>query len=121
MMGLIRRGALCAAVGAALLGAAPSAWAQGSGAIRVVSGVTTDRINVPIDRAVVIETDRPVGELSIANPSIADVAVLGENNLYILGRATGRTTLTLVDDVGLLLAKVDVQVAPDVTEFKERL
>ncbi|MEL7214450.1 MAG: type II and III secretion system protein family protein [Pseudomonadota bacterium] len=108
-------------MGAALLGAAPSAWAQGSGAIRVVSGATTDRINVPIDRAVVIETDRPVGELSIANPSIADVAVLGENNLYILGRATGRTTLTLVDDVGLLLANVDVQVAPDVTEFKERL
>ncbi|MEL6584275.1 MAG: type II and III secretion system protein family protein [Pseudomonadota bacterium] len=92
-----------------------------SPALRIVSGNTTDRISVPIDRAVVIETARAVGELSIANPSIADVAVLGENTLYILGRATGRTTLTLVDDRGDLLANVDVQVTPDVTEFKERL
>lgn len=112
----------------AMLGLALSAFspafvvhAQINSGLRVVSGTTTDKISVPIDRAVVIETGRPVGELSIANPNIADVAVIGENSLYILGRATGRTTLTLVDDLGQLLANVDVQVTPDVTEFKERL
>ncbi|MBB5515930.1 pilus assembly protein CpaC [Rubricella aquisinus] len=112
--------ALGTAIGVAL--AASPVMAQTSvSPLRVLSTATTDTIDVPIDRAIVIETARPVGELSIANPRIADVAVLGDQNLYVLGRATGRTTLTLIDERGDLLANIEIAVTPDVSEFKERL
>ncbi|MEL6679982.1 MAG: type II and III secretion system protein family protein [Pseudomonadota bacterium] len=94
---------------------------DGSGTLRVVRGATSDAIQVAIDRAIVLETERPVGELSIANPRIADVAVIGDSNLYVLGRATGRTTLTLIGEDGSLLTNVDIAVVPDLQEFKERL
>lgn len=101
--------------------AAPAISQVGASPLRVLSSATTDVIEVPIDRAIVIETARPVGELSIANPRIADVAVLGDQNLYVLGRATGRTTLTLIDERGDLLANIEISVTPDISEFKERL
>ncbi|MGB0497198.1 MAG: type II and III secretion system protein family protein [Rubricella sp.] len=94
---------------------------DGAAPLRVIQGPTTDMIEVAVDRAVIVETARPVGELSIANPRIADVAVLGDRTLYVLGRATGRTTLTLVDDQGQILTNVDIAVTPDISEFKERL
>ena len=39
----------------------------------------------------------------------------------MLGKAPGRTTLTLLGGDGKLISNVEVQVAPDVAEFKERL
>ena len=39
----------------------------------------------------------------------------------MLGRAPGRTTLTLLGPEGELIANVEVAVTPDVAEFKERL
>ena len=39
----------------------------------------------------------------------------------MLGKAPGTTTLTILDETGRLITNVDVRVAPDVTEFKERL
>jgi pilus assembly protein CpaC len=74
-----------------------------------------------MNRAVVVESDVPFTELSIANPGIADISSLSDRTIYVLGKAPGRTTLTLLGPDGRLIANVDVQVAPDVAEFKERL
>jgi pilus assembly protein CpaC len=74
-----------------------------------------------MNRAVVVESDEPFAELSIANPGIADISTLSDKSIYILGKTPGRTTLTLLSPDGRLIANVDVHVAPDVAEFKERL
>jgi pilus assembly protein CpaC len=39
----------------------------------------------------------------------------------VLGKAPGRTTLTLLSPDGQLISNVDVHVTPDIAEFKERL
>ena len=39
----------------------------------------------------------------------------------MLGKAPGRTTLTLLGPDGRLITNVEVQVTPDIAEFKERL
>ncbi|MBV0911287.1 type II and III secretion system protein family protein [Anianabacter salinae] len=78
-------------------------------------------LEVPINRAVVVESDVPFAELSIANPSIADISTLSDRTIYVLGKTPGRTTLTLLGADGRLLTNVDVQVSQDVAEFKERL
>ena len=94
------------------------AWAEN---LRVVKKGTAETLDVPVNRAIVVESEEPFAEISIANAGIADVSTLSERTIYVLGRAPGMTTLTLFDVAGNLLTNVRVRVAPDVTEFKERL
>ncbi|WP_298298922.1 type II and III secretion system protein family protein [uncultured Litoreibacter sp.] len=89
--------------------------------LSITSGSTARNLNVAINRAVVVESDVPFAELSVANPSIADIATLSDRTIYVLGKAPGRTTLTLLGPDGKLITNVEVRVAPDIAEFKERL
>lgn len=90
-------------------------------ALRVMTGQASSALNVPMNRAVVVESDVPFGELSIANPGIADISMMSERSIYVLGKTPGRTTLTLLSPDGKLISNVDVHVTPDIAEFKERL
>ena len=116
----IRRYCAAALMGLALLFAhSPSpAVAQG---ISVLKKGTNAVLDVPMNRAVVVEADVPFAELSIANPSIADISSLSDRTIYVLGKSPGLTTLTLLDGSGGLITNVDVRVAADVSEFKQRL
>ncbi|MEM7074506.1 MAG: type II and III secretion system protein family protein [Pseudomonadota bacterium] len=78
-------------------------------------------LSIPMNRAVVIESEVPFAELSIANPAIADFSTLSDRTIYVLGKTPGRTTLTLLDATGRLITNVEVHVSPDISEFKERL
>ncbi|MCX7561156.1 type II and III secretion system protein family protein [Sulfitobacter sp. F26204] len=89
--------------------------------LRVVKKGTNSTLNVPMNRAVVVESDIPFAELSIANPGIADISSLSDRTIYVLGKSPGLTTLTLLDASGQLITNVNVRVAADVSEFKERL
>ncbi len=89
--------------------------------LNVMRGAASNSISVAVNRAVVMESDRIFAEVSVANPGIADVAALSDRNLYVLGKVPGRTTLTLLGPDGGLITNVDIRVAPDIAEFKERL
>ncbi|MDZ4093866.1 MAG: type II and III secretion system protein family protein [Paracoccaceae bacterium] len=89
--------------------------------LRVMEGSPSSALSVPMNRAVVVESDVPFAELSIANPGIADISTLSDKSIYVLGKAPGRTTLTLLGADGRLISNVDVHVSPDIAEFKERL
>lgn len=113
---------LIVAGGMALCGpllAGDPAFAQN--VLNVMRGAASDNVSVAVNRAVVLESDRVFAEVSVANPSIADVAALSDRNLYVLGKVPGRTTLTLLGPDGSLITNVDIRVAPDIAEFKERL
>ncbi|UWR23400.1 type II and III secretion system protein family protein [Sulfitobacter sp. S190] len=103
----------------AMTAAVPTAVAADN--LRVVKKGTSSNLSVPMNRAVVVESDVPFAELTIANPGIADISALSDRTMYVLGKSPGRTTLTLLDPSGRLITNVDVQVAPDISEFKERL
>ncbi|MCK4713388.1 MAG: type II and III secretion system protein family protein [Marinosulfonomonas sp.] len=110
---------------AALLGFAVSVTAAptsvGAETLRIMRGAASSALKVPMNRAVVVESDVPFAELAIANPAIADISTLSERTIYVLGKLPGRTTLTITGPDGRLITNVDVQVTPDVAEFKERL
>lgn len=89
--------------------------------LRVVKGTAAQALEVPMNRAVVLESETPFAELSIANPGIADISTLSDRSIYVLGKTPGRTTLTLFNADGQLITNVEVQVTTDVAEFKERL
>ena len=87
-------GSLLRAVALALL----AVWAVPADAegLRVQSGDFNTSLSVPVNSAVVVRSDEPFVELSIANPDIADIISLSDNAIYVLGRAPGRTTLTIL-------------------------
>ncbi|MFQ6553856.1 type II and III secretion system protein family protein [Aestuariibius insulae] len=89
--------------------------------LRVMRGTSSSSLNVPVNRAVVVESDVPFTELSIANPGIADISTLSDRTIYVLGKEPGRTTLTLLGADGRLITNVEVHVTADLAEFKERL
>ena len=89
--------------------------------LQISQGRTQTALRVPLNRAIVLESDVPFAELSVANPLIADIATLSERTVYVLGKLPGRTTLTLLGADGRLITNVEVQVTPDIAEFKERL
>lgn len=89
--------------------------------LRVMTGAPSSALQVPMNRAVVVESDVSFAELSIANPGIADISTLSDKSIYVLGKAPGRTTMTLLGADGRLISNVEVHVTPDIAEFKERL
>lgn len=112
------------AIFASALGAALATTAMtpvAAEVLRVATGQASSALNVPMNRAVVVESDVPFAELSIANPGIADISTLSDKSIYVLGKAPGRTTLTLLSPEGKLISNVEVHVTPDIGEFKERL
>jgi len=109
-----------AALGLSFAFAAPAPVAE-TKTLRVMRGAPSAALNVPISRSVVVESDVPFAELSIADPNIADISTLSDRMIYVLGKAPGRTSLTLLGADGRLITNVEVRVAPDISEFKERL
>ena len=105
----------------AVLAISPMAQTAFAETLRVIRTNTESTLNVPMNRAVVVESEVPFAELSIANPSIADISSLSDRTIYVLGKTPGTTTLTILDGNGQLITNVDVRVAPDLSEFKERL
>ncbi|MDH5798361.1 MAG: type II and III secretion system protein family protein [Paracoccaceae bacterium] len=103
--------------GLAVSGIAP-ATAQ---TLTIMEGATAEPLTVSTNRAVVVQVEAPFAEVSIANPGIADISTLSDKTLYVLGKAPGRTTLTLLAPDGSLITNVEIQVTPDLAEFKERL
>jgi len=112
---------LYTALAVALTGASPGVAPAQAETVRVVRGDAASHINVAMNRAVVVESDVSFAELSIANPAIADFSTLSDRTIYVLGKAPGRTTLTLFDGTGQLITNIDVHVSTDIAEFKERL
>ncbi|PCH97277.1 MAG: general secretion pathway protein [Rhodobacteraceae bacterium] len=99
----------------------PATGAFAQNTLKILRGSTTNAISVNLNRAIVMESDQPFGELSVANPGIADIASLSDRTIYILGKAPGRTVLTILGTDGKLITNVDIKVTPDLSEFKELL
>ncbi len=89
--------------------------------LSIMKGSANGPLSVPMNRAVVVESDTAFAELSVANPGIADISTLSDKTIYVLGKTPGRTTMTLLTQDGKLISNVEVQVTPDIAEFKERL
>jgi pilus assembly protein CpaC len=113
---MIKRAALLAAAGAALIAAQP-ATAQ----VSIASGVQAGELDVPVNKSQVLRTDRAYSKALIGNPEIADIVPISSTSVYVLGKKAGTTSLTLYDRSNSLIAVVDIVVGPDVMGLKRQL
>jgi Flp pilus assembly secretin CpaC len=105
---------------AALKGLATDASSTSEG-VQVQQGITTSSLEIVVNGAITLESGSQFSELSIANPEIADISTLTDRTIYVMGKNPGRTTLMLFSAQGQVSSIVTITVAPDITEFKERL
>jgi pilus assembly protein CpaC len=112
----LKRTAL-AAVAAGVIAIAQPAAAQ----VSVASGINAGELDVPVNKSQVLRADRPYAKALIGNPDIADIVPISPTSVYVLGKKTGTTSLTLYDKGSRLIAVVDIVVGPDVTTLKRQL
>ena len=111
------RFAALAAAGAGALAVAQPALAQ----VSIASGVDAGELDVPVNKSQVIRADRAYSKALIGNPEIADIVPISDTSVYVLGKKTGTTSLTLYDRANKLIAVVDIVVGPDVMTLKRQL
>jgi pilus assembly protein CpaC len=112
----ITKAALAAVAATALAFTAPA-----SAQISVASGVDAGELDVPVNKSQVVRADRPYSKALIGNPEIADIVSISDTSVYVLGKKTGTTSLTLYDRSNRLIAVLDVVVGPDVMTLKRQL
>src|SRR5947208_16526688 len=111
-----KRVKLAALAGAGLAGLAAAQPA--SAQVRMASGIDAGELDVPVNKSPVLRADRPYAKALIGNPDIADIVPISNTSVYVLGKKTGTTSLTLYDRSNRLIAVVDVPVRPDAVRVK---
>jgi pilus assembly protein CpaC len=78
-------------------------------------------LEVPENKSEVVTSDRPISKALIGNAEIADVLPISNRSVYVLGKKTGTTSLTLYDITNRVIAVMDVSVGPDVEGLRSQL
>ncbi|MET4683956.1 pilus assembly protein N-terminal domain-containing protein [Brevundimonas faecalis] len=69
-------------------------------------------MTIAIDSATRVQLRAPAGSVIVANPQVADVAVVDANTLFITGKGYGSTDIVAVDALGRPLFQSQVTVNP---------
>jgi pilus assembly protein CpaC len=78
-------------------------------------------LTVPIYKSRVVSLSAAAKRVSIGNPDIADVLVVGTSELYILGKDLGATNVLLWDREDRLISSLSVFVTHDLEGLRETL
>jgi pilus assembly protein CpaC len=76
---------------------------------------------VATGKSEVIQLPQSYSDLLIADPTIADVLPLNSRSVYVVGKKTGSTALTIYGPGKRLIAAVNVVVSADIEGLKRRL
>jgi pilus assembly protein CpaC len=90
-----------------------------AGPAQVVTG-SQRKINLEVGKSVIVRASRPVTRVSLADPNVADYVLLSPTQVYLTGKGSGVTNLTLWQDQEKVLAVYDIEVAPDVSSIKAK-
>ncbi|MDE3221147.1 MAG: type II and III secretion system protein family protein [Nitrospirota bacterium] len=96
----------------------PAAGAPASGAMEQRD---IQRLELTSGKSKVLDLPVAIKRASLANPEVADTVVLSPTQIYLTGKTTGVTNLTLWNESGKMISMYDVVIAPDLSRLKENL
>jgi pilus assembly protein CpaC len=79
------------------------------------------RLELTAGKSKVLDLPVIIKRASLANPEVADTVVLSPTQIYVTGKTTGVTNLTLWNESGKMMGMYDVVIVPDLTRLKENL
>ena len=79
------------------------------------------KLELTSGKSKVLDLPAAIKRASLANPEVADTVVLSPTQLYLTGKTTGITNLTLWNESGKMIGMYDVVIAPDLSRLKENI
>ncbi|MGH8658590.1 MAG: type II and III secretion system protein family protein [Gammaproteobacteria bacterium] len=76
---------------------------------------------VPLSKSAVIPLAQPAKQISVGSSAIADIIILNNRQLYVVGRGLGTTNVMVWDARNRLFQSFNVEVTPDLGTLKEKL
>ena len=86
-----------------------------------VNNLSSRKLTLAVGKSTIVESSDTVRRVSVAAPEIADTIVLSARQVYVTGKASGVTTITLWGDANRVSAVFDVEILPDVAALKEKI
>ena len=79
------------------------------------------KLELTVGKSRVLDLPVAIKRASLANPDVADTVVLSPTQIYLTGKASGVTNLTLWNESGKMMGVYDVVIMPDFSRLKENL
>jgi pilus assembly protein CpaC len=114
---LLRRAWFRAVLAAAVMLALAPAAAQAQQRVDFANTVRTSTIRVTIGTTEDVRTDRPIVDITVGNPDIADVSPLSDHALSILGKKIGTTRVTVYGEDKKPVGIFDIEVSYDISRL----
>lgn len=100
---------------------APAAHAQARPAAPAATPLPSRELTVAAGKSQVLELPQDFTDVMIADPKIADVLPLNKRSVYVVGKTTGSTALSIYGPGRRLLMATNVVVTADIDGLKSRL
>jgi pilus assembly protein CpaC len=95
--------------------------AQTTGGATISEIGATESVSVPLYKSRIVEVSTPIKKLSVGNPEIADILVLRNREIYIVGKALGTTNVVLWDSSNKVVSTLDIEITHDIDQLKLNL
>jgi len=94
-----------------------TAWATDSSSLNAQK---PERLQLVVGKSIILKSDRPAKRVSIADPAVADFVLISPYEIYVTGKTSGVTNLTLWQNKKIF-AIYDLEVSYDVSRLKQKL
>jgi pilus assembly protein CpaC len=100
------------------LAAEPAYGSYGAGGTEIAGA---RRIDLSIGRSTIIELPRDAKEVFVANPGVANAVVRSARKMFLIGIASGGTSVLAMDAEGRQIAALEVSVGRDLNPLRQTL
>ena len=95
-------------------------WGQGPPRLKLET-TSPQKLSLTVGKSIIIQSPGSVRRVSLVSPEIADAMVLTPQQIYLTGKASGITHVTLWDVDNKVIGILDLEISPDISRLKEML
>ena len=95
-------------------------WGEGPPRLKLET-TSPQKLYLAVGKSIIIQSPGSVRRVSLVSPEIADAMVLTPQQIYLTGKASGITHVTLWDVDNKVIGIIDLEISPDISRLKEVL
>ena len=97
---------------------AANANAQEDSIVAVGQGDALQRVDLGLNKSLVIDLPEDASDILVANPAVADAVSRSARRIYIFGRSIGETNIFVFGQDGRPVANIDLRIERDVSSLE---
>lgn len=95
-------------------------WGQAPPRLKLET-TSPQKLHLTVGKSIIIQSPGAVRRVSLVSPEIADAMVLTPHQIYVTGKASGLTHVTLWDVGDKVIGILELEISPDISRLKEML